>query len=228
MESLLNIVWLMLVLSAVLIWRRVPKSVRISPYLQRTQFFVLLCCLLALLFPVVSATDDLHAAQSEVEESGVAKHTVKQSACSKSPTWGNGGGLTAQLLNAASLAPTNELRMLVSKYWQGLPTEAPAYLVHGRAPPLRVPESPVPVAPLTTVQFVNLDSLLLFLEVQTLGWQQRQLQPIEQRHGIRSFKCKISLLMTSGHFHKTVRHTTRNLRQQVRELNRQSAQKEET
>jgi hypothetical protein len=139
MESLLNILWLLLLLPAIQIWRQGPTSARISRRLQRARSFVLLCCILALLFPVVSATDDLRALQPEAEESVVAKHTVKQSANSKSLVWSNGGGSNAELLKVFSIAPASE-RVLVSHHQEAVTTEERAGLIHGRAPPSPEPQ----------------------------------------------------------------------------------------
>src|SRR5262249_43464782 len=67
MELLLNLVWLLLVLPAFCVWRLAkssPETSKQSPYCWLT-----LACILILLFPVVSATDDLQAMQPEMEES---------------------------------------------------------------------------------------------------------------------------------------------------------------
>jgi hypothetical protein len=134
-EPLLNIAWLMLILPSVLIWRREPK--RISPYLHRAQSCVLLCCLLALLFPVVSATDDLCALQRDVEEPVVTKPTVKQSVSAKSAGFESGSRLTAQLSPSDFLWPANEVHSLVSNSQAVAPVEALSKTARGRAPPCR-------------------------------------------------------------------------------------------
>ena len=66
MELFLNLCWLALLLPAYLLWRR-----RGLLHRSRNASFVFLCtlgCVLVLLFPVISASDDLHAMRPEIEE----------------------------------------------------------------------------------------------------------------------------------------------------------------
>lgn len=70
-ELLLNLCWLALVLPAFLLWRRRSSSDRT---VRRS--FLFLCalgCVLILLFPIISASDDLHSSGLAIEES---KRTV--------------------------------------------------------------------------------------------------------------------------------------------------------
>lgn len=74
MELLLNLAWLLLAVPAYLLWRGAQTS-------HRRRFTALQCLLalggmLVLLFPVVSATDDLRAMRAEMEESPVSKRTI--------------------------------------------------------------------------------------------------------------------------------------------------------
>jgi hypothetical protein len=85
MELLLNFVWLMLALPALAVWRRHLDSSRGSGRLHHSRSLLLLGCLLVLLFPAVSASDDLHPISAEIEESGPFKRTIKQSPGAKSP-----------------------------------------------------------------------------------------------------------------------------------------------
>ena len=67
MELLLNLIWMLLVVPAFCVWRIAkssPSTNKQSPYTWLT-----LACILILLFPVVSATDDLQAMRPEMEES---------------------------------------------------------------------------------------------------------------------------------------------------------------
>jgi HAMP domain-containing protein len=71
-ELFLNILWLLLLGPGIGLWlrrRRTTSSLR---------FFVALACLLFLLFPVISASDDLHAMRSEMEESSPGKRVLEQ------------------------------------------------------------------------------------------------------------------------------------------------------
>jgi hypothetical protein len=135
MELLLNILWLMLAVPAVLIWHRQPASPWISGKRSRSRPFILLGCLLALLFPVVSASDDLHPISAEIEESGPFKRTVKQSPAVKSPGCSYDGGGAERLAHAASFRPENDAFGAVSEYLPVLPRQAPFSAIDDRGPP---------------------------------------------------------------------------------------------
>lgn len=77
MELLLNLAWLLLALPACWLWHaRIRGRVRqFSPF----QFLLTLGCMLVVLFPVISATDDLCAMRAEFEECPAGKHHVRQS-----------------------------------------------------------------------------------------------------------------------------------------------------
>ena len=82
MELLLNLAWLLLALPAYWLWRDCAgMSGRRRP--SSFQCLLALGCLLVILFPVVSATDDLHAMRSEMEESPLGKHSVSQKSAEK-------------------------------------------------------------------------------------------------------------------------------------------------
>jgi hypothetical protein len=67
MELFLNLCWFALLLPAYLLWRQRVSS---EPWTRAS--FVIICtlgCAFVLLFPVISASDDLHAASQAMEES---------------------------------------------------------------------------------------------------------------------------------------------------------------
>jgi hypothetical protein len=64
MELFLNLCWLALLLPAYALWRQ-----RISSNGSSPAFICTLACVLVLLFPVISASDDLHAIGQAMEES---------------------------------------------------------------------------------------------------------------------------------------------------------------
>ena len=66
MELLLNLVWLLLAVPAFWVWR-IAKD-RTESNQQSHYCWVTLACILILLFPVVSASDDLQAMRPEMEE----------------------------------------------------------------------------------------------------------------------------------------------------------------
>lgn len=77
MELFLNLLWLTLLVPAVWLWRRDPaRSGNTQPWAWFRPL-LLLACVLVLLFPVVSATDDLHMLQSEMEEPGLSKRAIR-------------------------------------------------------------------------------------------------------------------------------------------------------
>lgn len=84
MELLLNLLWLTLALPAVWMWRHQSVCAEDCPRFHRIRPLVLFGCVLMLLFPVVSATDDLHAMRQEMEESSPSKKIVKQAVADKS------------------------------------------------------------------------------------------------------------------------------------------------
>jgi hypothetical protein len=72
MELLLNLCWLLLIGPALYCWmHRRDQS-------ASTRYLIALACLLALLFPIISATDDLHVMRQEMEDSVLGKRTLKQ------------------------------------------------------------------------------------------------------------------------------------------------------
>jgi hypothetical protein len=135
MELLLNLLWLALALPAVLIWRRQPALPWSSGKQARFRALVLLGCLLALLFPVVSVSDDLHPLSAEIEESGPFKRTVKQSPGVKSPMCSYDGGGAARPARVASFRPENDAVGAVSENLPVLPRQTLVSSVDGRAPP---------------------------------------------------------------------------------------------
>jgi hypothetical protein len=76
MELVLNLCWLSLLLPAYLLWRQRTSSNGSScPAGKPVASLVFACvigCALVLLFPVISASDDLHSMRPEMEESETA------------------------------------------------------------------------------------------------------------------------------------------------------------
>lgn len=101
----------------------------------RYRSFVLLGCLLALLFPVVSASDDLHPINAEIEEYGPFKRTVKQSPGVKPPMCSYDDGGVLQLAREASVRPENDAFGAVSEYLRVLPRQYLVSVGDDRAPP---------------------------------------------------------------------------------------------
>jgi len=86
MELLLNLAWMLLALPAYWLWRRDAGS-RAARGVNALQCVLALGCVLVLLFPVISASDDLHAMRAEMEDSSVSKRTVRQAGGDKTSAW---------------------------------------------------------------------------------------------------------------------------------------------
>ena len=131
MELLLNLAWLLLALPAYWLWSGSKTS---SRKLTSLQCLLALGCVLAILFPVVSATDDLRAMRTEMEESPASKRTIRQATNDKA----SGGKWQSQpaLIGSASFVIEND------KGWYRLPNvslflpTAPAVERSARAPPV--------------------------------------------------------------------------------------------
>jgi hypothetical protein len=136
MEQLLNLFWAMLALPAAVIWWRQRRFAQNLGHLCSSPSFVLLGCVLVLLFPVVSATDDVNALRAEIEETSPIKRVVKQAASLQCPTWANDGGSPAHLIQDLLFRPANETCGKVSKYLPVLAEQAPASAIGCRAPPV--------------------------------------------------------------------------------------------
>jgi hypothetical protein len=70
MELLLNLFWLLLTIPALWLWRE-GRRLRCEEACGSRHFLLILGCLLILLFPVISASDDLRAMRLEAEDPAV-------------------------------------------------------------------------------------------------------------------------------------------------------------
>jgi len=124
----------LLVLPGCWLWRQGTVARR-ERRVTALQFLLALGCALVLLFPVISATDDLHAMRAEMEESTTNKRAVRQAASEKSVAGVNRlQGPPAWMASAEwVLAPQVEwLEVSVSC---SAPLTGPCDLHAGRAPP---------------------------------------------------------------------------------------------
>jgi hypothetical protein len=108
MELLLNLLWLTLALPAIWMWRYESVRAQNGQRFARVRPVLLFGCVLMLLFPVVSATDDLHALPQEMEESSPSKRMVKQAACDKSLARLSKAGTLLALISPLSFGPGDE------------------------------------------------------------------------------------------------------------------------
>src|SRR5215467_9524308 len=135
MEQLLNLFWLMLVLPAFFLWRFQLSPAQSSWKRGKSHSFILLGCLLFLLFPVVSVSDDLHPVSAEIEESGPFKRTVKQSLSIKTGHSHLHGTVPGLPMSAASPRPDHAELSIPPEYSPALPSNTFATGRDSRAPP---------------------------------------------------------------------------------------------
>ena len=131
MELLLNFAWLLLALPAYWLWHD-ARDAATGRRLTALQCLFSLACVLVLLFPIISATDDLRAMRVDMEES-----PSKRSICQKSTDKHSSGKWQSQPLLASfssSLNPTDEEWPLAPSSGFSLPP-APTVGGTGRAPP---------------------------------------------------------------------------------------------
>ena len=135
MELLLNLAWLLLVLPAYGIWRQGAVAKRQNRF-NSLQGLLALGCLLVLLFPIISATDDLHAMRAEMEEPGTSKRSVRQASPDKvSVKVSRLHHWPAILENASAFALSCD-GWRESVITSSSPLPAPSILRAGRAPPI--------------------------------------------------------------------------------------------
>ena len=132
MELLLNLAWLLLALPAYWLWYD-ARDAGTNRRLAARQCVFSLACVLVLLFPIISATDDLRAMRAEMEESS----STKRSVCQKSTDKPSSGKWRSQPLLASFsrlLTPQDQARCLTATSGFFLPTAA-TVAPTGRAPP---------------------------------------------------------------------------------------------
>jgi hypothetical protein len=134
MELLLNLAWVLLALPAYWLWRR-DAGARPSRRMSSLQCLLALGCVLVLLFPVISASDDLHAMRAEMEESATSKRAVRQAGSEKNSAGVNRlQGPPALVANVVWVVAPEIGLLKVSVASVVLPT-TPGVAYAGRAPP---------------------------------------------------------------------------------------------
>ena len=132
MELLLNLAWLLLALPAFWLWcgsRSAPRG----PKFTALQCLLALGCMLVILFPVVSATDDLRVMRNEMEESPNSKRTIRHASNDKASAW--------KWQNPPALTTTASSLSVSDQGWRPLPIPglsvpaAPGIARAGRSPP---------------------------------------------------------------------------------------------
>ena len=135
MELLLNLVWLTLAVPAIWMWRHESVCPADGCRLHRIRPFLLLSCVLVLLFPVISATDDLHAMRQEIEESGPSKRMVKQAVGDKSVVIPHVAGNLPAWISPVPFGPNDETCGQILAVSVVLPQQSHSTEHASRAPP---------------------------------------------------------------------------------------------
>jgi hypothetical protein len=128
MELFLNFVWVLLFIPALWVWRRNGQN------FSSVRCFLTLACVLVILFPVISATDDLHAAPQAMEESSSTKRTLKHGYLEK--TQNHFYSPPARVTLAVAFPLLDELQANVPDTLFSLPETQGSGIVGDRAPPI--------------------------------------------------------------------------------------------
>ncbi len=134
MELLLNLAWLLLALPAYWLWRQAAGT-RLASRVSSLQCLLALACVLVLLFPVISASDDLHAMRAEMEDSSVNKRTVRQAGSDKHSAWINRLQGSPAIMAGAVRLIVPEAGLLEVSIACGSLLARPSVFHGGRAPP---------------------------------------------------------------------------------------------
>ncbi len=128
MELLLNGFWAFLAVSVLYGWNRRRRISSARPG------FITLACLLALLFPVISASDDLHAMRPEIEDSSSSRRSLRQGNLDRAShqNLADPPALPAANLPAFAIIQTSSLALPQASCAGSL---CPRSVKSGRAPP---------------------------------------------------------------------------------------------
>src|SRR5579864_6808276 len=135
MELSLNLAWLLLALPALWLWRA-SATTSFRRKFGALQCLLALACTLAVLFPVISASDDLLVMRSEAEEAPVGKRMTRPASHEKSSA--------SKWLNSPALVAAATNFFLPGQFSQPSPNPhlmvpaAPAVQRPARAPPLTI------------------------------------------------------------------------------------------
>ena len=135
MELLLNLAWVLLALPAYWLWRRGDVDARRARSVSSLQCLLALGCALVLLFPVISATDDLHAMRAEMEDSSISKRAVRQAGSDKNSAWVNRLQAPPATVARSHWLAVPEVGRLEVSVVHLSPVAAASVIHAGRAPP---------------------------------------------------------------------------------------------
>jgi hypothetical protein len=136
METTLNLVWLGVTLAALWVWRFRWAVSRRNPHHNVRQEAVAIFCVLALLFPVISLSDDLHPEIVAVDCASGKRQCLVVSARAHNPN----AGKVPCVHSATALLPsmTGQLQFCLERIITGVPIRSAAVSANlraGRSPP---------------------------------------------------------------------------------------------
>jgi hypothetical protein len=134
MELLLNLIWVLLAVPAFWLWRREVVPAHRNRYLNPIRCVFALAFVLLLLFPVISATDDLRAMQPETEECPAGRRACRN-AGSESDHTPHMGALPALVSVFTPFAPSDQFYGLMLGFFERQPVTVLRNAPTGRAPP---------------------------------------------------------------------------------------------
>lgn len=134
MELLLNLIWVLLAVPAFWLWRREALPSHRSRCLNPVRCVLALGFILLLLFPVISATDDLRAMQPETEECPAGRRACRSAENEKdhAPNMGTAPALIGMFV---AFAPADEFHGLIISSRSENPVGVLRGAATGRAPP---------------------------------------------------------------------------------------------
>jgi hypothetical protein len=138
MELLLNLIWVLLAVPAFWLWRYEASPARRSRYLSPLRIVLVLGFVLLLLFPVISATDDLRAMQTETEESLAGQRVSRTAEHNKDHHQVSYLGASSAFRLLALSAPADQFAGMVFVPSVVLPPAVRLRASSGRAPPFLI------------------------------------------------------------------------------------------
>jgi hypothetical protein len=134
MELLLNLAWLLLAVPAYWLWNR-TRPVETERSFRPLHAALVLGCALVILFPLISATDDLHVIGTEIEDPSVSKRGFRQGNSERLSVWNSSVQVHAALLRSSESHGFMVQRADLAPAVRPLLPAGRALVRAGRAPP---------------------------------------------------------------------------------------------
>jgi hypothetical protein len=137
METFLNLVWLAVTVAAIWLWRFRWTASRRNPRHSTRMEAVAMVCVLALLFPVISLTDDLHPETVAVDAASGKRNACLIAASAphvRAATSGSGARLALGMISR----PFTPINLTIAEISTIAKLYDPGYLAgtsRGRSPP---------------------------------------------------------------------------------------------